>query len=270
VHSAIAAVRLRWRLGLRVVEASGRVSARLLDLAVAGATGIADILDTGTGIARSASVARRLLSLYHATIIVLVGLSISVKAVVATTGTRFTAAANSAIFEVEAAHSIPKAAGGRGVDRVTSAASGRRHVTRVCDSLLLVKLLLFGPAPLPAVAPVSNKVVEQPPLQVEAWSDADGKVVEVHAVAFLVRQEEAEVARDGKEQVVVERRELRKRITELLRCGLSHHVEAGIVPLEISCQCVLQFLWEDLGWELAKPCFEHAANGVWVIELLFG
>lgn len=169
------------------MKASGRISVGLLSLAVAGATvGVTDILGTRTSVARGANVARWLLSLYHAGVVAVLGLSLSVKAVVATTGTRFATAANSAIFEVEAAHSVPEAAGRRRMDRVASTASGRRHVTWVCNSLLLVKLLLFGPAPLPAVAPVSDQVVKQPSLQVEAWPDADGEVVEIHAVAFLV------------------------------------------------------------------------------------
>ena len=185
MYCAVAAVRLRWRL--RLMEASGRVSVGLLNLTVAVATiGVADIFGARAGVARGAHVARWLLGLYHARVVAVLGRSLSVKAVVSATGTRFTAAANSAIFQVEAAHSISKAAGRRGVDRVASTASGRRHVAWVCDSLLLVKLLLFGPAPLPAVAPVSDQVVEQPSLQVEAWPDADGKVVKIHTVAFLV------------------------------------------------------------------------------------
>ena len=169
------------------MEASGRVSVGLLNLTVAVATiGVADILGARTGVARRAHVARWLLSLYHARVVAVLGRSLSVKAVVSATGAGFTAAANGAIFQVEAAHSLSKATGGRGVERVTSTASRRRHVIRVCNTLLLVKLLLFGPAPLPAVAPVSNQVVEQPSLQVKAWSDADGKVVEIHTVAFLM------------------------------------------------------------------------------------
>jgi hypothetical protein len=217
MYCAVAAVRLRWRL--RLMEASGRVSVGLLNLTVAVATiGVADIFGARAGVARGAHVARWLLGLYHARVVAVLGRSLSVKAVVSATGTRFTAAANSAIFQVEAAHSLSKATGGGRVECVTSTASGRRHIIRICDTLLLVKLLLFGPAPLPAVAPVSDEVVEQPSLQVEAWSDADGKVVEIHAVAFLVREQEAEMARDGKEQVVVEWRKLGKGIAKLLRC----------------------------------------------------
>lgn len=74
---------------------------------------------------------------------------------------------------------------------------------------------------------------------------------------------------DCKEQVVVERWELGKCIAELLRCRLSHHVEAGVVLLEISCQRGLQLLWEYLGRKLAQPCLKHAANGVRIVELLF-
>jgi hypothetical protein len=185
MHSAVAAVRLRWRL--RLMEASGRVCVGLLDLTVAVATiGIADILGARTSVSRGAHVARLLLSLYHARVVAVLGLSFSVKAVVSATGSRFTATANSAIFQVETAHGFSKATGGRRVERVTSTASRRRHVARIRDSLLLVKLLLFGPAPLPAVAPVSDQVVEQPSFQVEAWSNAYGKVVEIHTIAFLV------------------------------------------------------------------------------------
>jgi hypothetical protein len=78
------------------------------------------------------------------------------------------------------------------------------------------------------------------------------------------------MARDGKEQVVIERRELGKGIAELLRCRLSHNHEVRIVLPEFNCQRGLQFVGDDLGWELAQPSLEHAADGVRVVKLLFG
>lgn len=70
--------------------------------------------------------------------------------------------------------------------------------------LLRAKELLLGVAALPAVTPVANQVVEEPTLEVQAWSDAHSEVVEVHLVAVLVGEEERQVAGDGEEEIVVE------------------------------------------------------------------
>jgi len=147
-------------------------------------------------------------------------------------------------------------------------AGGRRHVRRVTQALLLIELFLLGPATLPAVAPVANKIIEEPTLQVETRSDADREVVEVHAVTLLVRKEQAQVAGDCEEQVVVEGRKLGESVTELLGGRLAHHIEVRVLFLQLSGQRVLQVLWEDLGGELAQPGLQHAADGVGIIELL--
>ena len=145
-----------------------------------------------------------------------------------------------------------------------------RHVRRVIETLLLIELLLLGPAALPTVAPIPDQVVEEPALKVKTRSNADGEVVEIHAVTLLVRQEETEVTGDGEEQVVVERWELGESVAELLGCGLAHHIEVRVLLLKLGAQSVLQVLRKDLCRKFAKPGLEHAANGVWVVEFLLG
>ena len=56
--------------------------------------------------------------------------------------------------------------------------------------LLRVQVLLLRVAALPAQLPGADEVVKEPALQFEAGSDADGEVVEVHAVAVLVGQQQ--------------------------------------------------------------------------------
>ncbi len=56
---------------------------------------------------------------------------------------------------------------------------------------------LFRIAALPAMSPVADEVVEKPPLKIQTWSDADGQVVQIHLVSFLMRQQQAQMACDG-------------------------------------------------------------------------
>lgn len=66
-----------------------------------------------------------------------------------------------------------------------------------------------------------------------------------------MREEQAQVAGDCEEQVVVEWRKLGESVTELLGRRLADHVEVRVLFLQLSGQRVLQVLWEDLGGELA-------------------
>jgi len=150
-----------------------------------------------------------------------------------------------------------------------TAAGGRRHVGRVSQALLLVKLLLLSPTSLPTVAPVPDQVVKQPTVQVKTRSNADREVVEVHTVALLVGEKQAQVAGDSKEEVVVERRKLREGVAKFLGCRLAYHIEFRVVVLELDAQCVLYVLRYYLSRKLAQPGLEHAANGVRIIQLLF-
>jgi hypothetical protein len=107
----------------------------------------------------------------------------------------------------------------------------------VRDSLLVLYLhlevLLLREAALPALLPGADEIVEEPALEVQTWPDADGEVVEIHAVAVLVREEKREVACDCEEEVVVEWWEVGQGILELLWYWLSQLLIFGIVVCEI-------------------------------------
>lgn len=149
-----------------------------------------------------------------------------------------------------------------------TAAGGRRHVGWVSQALLFIKLFLLGPAALPAVAPVTNQIVEEPALQVKTRANADRQVVQVHAVTLLVGEEQAQMAGDCEEQVVVEWRKLGESVAELLGCRLTHDIEVRVLFLKLRAQSVLQVLRENLRRELAQPSLEHAADGVRIVQLL--
>ena len=100
--------------GLRLLQASRNVSTRL-GLAVALATGtgrcVANILHARAGVAGATQVTRRLLCVVSAGVVALAAVGLgSAEAVVVAAGARFVAAAHSALFNFETAHSIGQTA----------------------------------------------------------------------------------------------------------------------------------------------------------------
>jgi hypothetical protein len=91
---------------------------------------------------------------------------------------------------------------------------------------LLCEVLLLGPAALPAVSPVQNQELETERVDLDCRLEADAKVVVVHLVEFGAGVQQADVAGDGEEEVVVERGEFGQFVFEHLRC----------------CFCALTFL----------------------------
>lgn len=129
------------------------------------------------------------------------------------------------------------------------------------------KVVFLGKAALPAVAPITHEVIEEPSLQLEAWADANAKVVKVHLVRLLVGQEETEMARNGEEEVVVERWQLGQSVTEFLWCFLIGAFEVQVVLFQLCGQRGLNFIGHHLGWQVSKPFLQHAANLVRVVQL---
>ena len=72
------------------------------------------------------------------------------------------------------------------------------------------------PASLPAVPPIAHEELEAKGVDLEARLEADAEVAVVHLVLVAVRAEQAEVARDGEEKVIVPRRKPRQLVFEQL------------------------------------------------------
>ena len=162
--------------------------------------------------------------------------------------------------------------------------SRRGHPERLCvDELLFVEFLLathflcflsiflnlefrcqvffLGPAALPAFTPVADEEVEAERVDLHAGLEADAEVAIVHFILVDVGVQQAQVTGDGEEEIVVEWWELREFVLEHLR-------DFG-GALAFICDALLGFQREYLVWEFAKPCLEHGANGIDVIEIGF-
>ena len=60
---------------------------------------------------------------------------------------------------------------------------------------------------MPTVAPVQDEELEAECIDLDRWLEADAKIVIVHLVELGARVQQADVASDGEQEVVVERRE---------------------------------------------------------------
>lgn len=89
---------------------------------------------------------------------------------------------------------------------------------------------------------------------------ANAQIVVVHLVELGTRVQKADVAGDGKEEVVIEGRQLGKLILQHLRCGFG--------TLAFLLDAVLDCLGEDFIRELTEPVLEQRPNDVRVIEVV--
>lgn len=85
-------------------------------------------------------------------------------------------------------------------------------IVAVFDEPLDVEILFLGEATLPAMPPITDQIVEEPSLQVQARPDADRQVVEIHLVAVLVGKQQRQVTGYGEQEIIVERWKLREGI----------------------------------------------------------
>lgn len=85
----------------------------------------------------------------------------------------------------------------------------RRRFSLIKFFLLLGELLL-RPAALPTILPVADKEVEAERINLHAWLEANAEIAIVHLVVVDIGMKETQVAGDGKQKVVVVRRELRQ------------------------------------------------------------
>ena len=89
------------------------------------------------------------------------------------------------------------------------------------DAVLRFKGFLLRPASLPAVAPILNKEMETKCVDLESRLEADAEVAVGHPILGGIGCEEAEMAGDCKEQIVIPGGKRRELILQELRsfCG---------------------------------------------------
>lgn len=128
--------------------------------------------------------------------------------------------------------------------RLAIAAGGwlRSLYTLILQSIQVVQFLrqvfFLRPATLPAVAPIEDEELEAKGVDLDGWLEADAQVVVVHLVELRARVQETDVAGDGKEKVIVERRQFGKLVFQHLGCGFG--------ALTLLLDTVLNHLREDL------------------------
>jgi hypothetical protein len=72
--------------------------------------------------------------------------------------------------------------------------------------------------------------------------------------------QKADVAGDGEEKVIVERRQLGKLVLQ--------HLRRGFCALALLLNAVLDRLGEDLVWQLTKPVLEERTDDIGVVEVV--
>lgn len=76
-------------------------------------------------------------------------------------------------------------------------------------TVLFFEVFLFRPATLPAILPVHNQKLETKSIDLQTRLEANAQIAIIHLVLVSIAVEEAEMARDGKQKVIVEGRQLR-------------------------------------------------------------
>lgn len=84
------------------------------------------------------------------------------------------------------------------------------------DSVLLFNKLSLVGAALPAVSPIANQEFEAKGIDFHARLEADAQVSKVHFILVRVSEKQAEMACNGKKQVVVEWGKIRELVDEQL------------------------------------------------------
>ena len=72
---------------------------------------------------------------------------------------------------------------------------------------LFCQVFLLGPAALPAIAPVQNQELETERINFNSGLKANAQVIVVHLVEFRAGVQQTDMAGDGEEEIVVERRQ---------------------------------------------------------------
>ena len=67
------------------------------------------------------------------------------------------------------------------------------------------------------------------------------------------------MAGDSKEEVVLERRQVREFVDEELRHGFGVGAFSG--------DAVLRLLWEQFVWQFAEPSLEHGADDIDIVQI---
>ena len=81
----------------------------------------------------------------------------------------------------------------------------RLDLQRVQKVDLILQEVFLRPTALPAISPIQNKELEAERINLDSRLEADAQVVVVHLVELGTRVQQANVAGDRKQEVVVER-----------------------------------------------------------------
>jgi hypothetical protein len=84
---------------------------------------------------------------------------------------------------------------------------------------LFSQVVFLCPTALPAVAPIQNKELEAESVNLDGRLEADAQIIVVHLVELGAGVQQADVAGNGEEEVIVEWRELGELVLEHLWCG---------------------------------------------------
>lgn len=74
------------------------------------------------------------------------------------------------------------------------------------DSVFFFKVLLLGPATLPAILPILDEELKAETIDAKTWLEAYTQIAVIHFVLVRERMEKAQMTCNGEEQIIVERR----------------------------------------------------------------
>lgn len=117
------------------------------------------------------------------------------------------------------------------------------------QSVLLLNEFGFVLAASPTISPITDKKFETKGINLHAGLEADAEVPEIHLVLVGVSKEQAEVACDGEEEVVVEGRQVREFVNKKLRDLLG--------ALTFTGNPFLSLFGKEFVGQFSKPSLEH-------------
>ncbi len=128
------------------------------------------------------------------------------------------------------------------------------------DPVFFLQGLFLRPTSLPTISPVADQELEAETVDSQTRLEADAEVGVIHFVFLHVGVQQAQVAGDGEEQVVIPRRKPRQLVLQELGDFLRSRTFPGNPRLGR--------FGEDLGREVAQPGFEHGADDVDIIQIM--
>lgn len=85
------------------------------------------------------------------------------------------------------------------------------------QDVLLLDVLVLVFAALPAISPVADQKLETECINLHTGLETNAQVLEVHLVLVRMSQQKTEMTGDGKEEIILEWREVGKFVNQKLR-----------------------------------------------------